>query len=151
MLLWIKAEVLSMTDMIQLCIASLISFPTTVPVFLCQPPESPCCPQTGQMYAATAGSLYCCFLYLNALPTCEHGSLSGLLHVSAHISPSLKGCFWVSYIKSYSCCPSPCLFFLPLIFSKAGNTIGLIVSLFPFCLLSGSLAHMSCSLWYPST
>lgn len=30
MLLWIKAEVLRMTDVIKLCIASLISFPTTV-------------------------------------------------------------------------------------------------------------------------
>lgn len=64
-----------MTDIIQLCIVSLISFPTTAPVFLCQPPEPPCYLQTGQTYAAIIRSLYCSFLYLNALPTFEPGSL----------------------------------------------------------------------------
>lgn len=132
------------------CFSDLISLHGSC-LPLCQPPEAPCSPQTGQTYAATAGSLYRCFLSLNALPICEHGSRSGLLRVSAHISPSLKRCFWASCIKSYSCRPSHCLIFLPLRFFKAGNTIGLIVSLSPFCLLPGSFAHMSCSLWCPST
>lgn len=106
-------------------------------------PDTQMCP--------TSGALYSCVLCPRALPIYWHSLQTCCLQVSAHVSPWLEGLCWVSHVSSSSHHPSCCSILLALSFIEVLNTVGLIISLFPFCLLLGALLTCLVSFSIPST